>query len=489
MANQLARFFWLILRSNYQMRVLFVATCIAFLFPTIVFAKPVKIINDKEIFITHLSVVEDQQRTANSCDSTNLSQGFLPVWSFGNLMKQMSGKQNPSDFVLNWLNSWKKNQVVNGDSLQARPLIDDLIIKPWLARSSNVSTNTTKLDLQKSPFRLLSINYRADLRDRSKNKAGEGRFIFGALDANCNVLPFTVIFEYHLPADSCEETLSWASQFHALAKLPFGSKFNSALETITNKFTLAKKDGDLPNGSLLSQLRTNEIALGEIWQLREFKIFPIGHLKLSTVKQTPNLSLNNSSILKDYLSKNSKKILSGKHQVTSALLAGKSDIPFGFVWRVKGVNTDVRHKFALNTCSGCHSSETNTSFLHVSERRQGEVSTLSSFLLGTSVLDPLSFKERSFADLQRRASDMTVLLNTQCSTKIPSVAGPVNQPVVDPSSKFYCDATQQNNPNGTYGKNSKVAQVGIVTTASADIPEFDLSGLEQGCIAENTFHH
>ena len=178
------------------------------------------IIPDKELMITNLSVVEDASRTANSCDP---STGFtLPVWSFGRLMKDMSGTNDPSDFVLQWLRTWKTAQTINGDVIRARATIEREVIAPWLARSGG-----KKLDLRKAPFRLLAITFRPDLRDRTKGKGGEGRFVFGVLNKNCRPMEFTVIFEYVLSAASCGESLRWASQFHALRDIPFGPSYNS----------------------------------------------------------------------------------------------------------------------------------------------------------------------------------------------------------------------------------------------------------------------
>jgi len=56
--------------------------------------------------------------------------------------------------------------------------------------------------------------------------------------------------------------------------------------------------------------------------------------------------------------------------------------------------SDVRHKFALQTCSGCHHSETGTipqpnDFSMVSERNANAESQLAGFLIGTTVLDPV----------------------------------------------------------------------------------------------------
>jgi len=441
------------------------------------------IIPDKELMITNLSVVEDASRTSNSCDpSTGLT---LPVWSFGRLMKDMSGTNDPSDFVLQWLRTWKKSQTINGDVIGARATIEKAVIAPWLARSGG-----KKLDLRKAPFRLLAITFRPDLRDRTKGKGGEGRFIFGVLDKDCMTMEFTVIFEFALPAASCGETLQWASQFHALKNIPFGPSYNGALEAITTTFTTPRPASGRPNGSFLSQLRTNEIAiaLDSEWQLREFNLVTAGNrqkavLQPVTVKKTPKMSLNNSEGLRDLINKNQKAILNETFVIPASLLAGASDVT-GAPWRARGVvNNNARHKFALNTCSGCHRTETGVLFVHIGFREAGQEAELSSYLLGETVNDPVSNTERSFSEIERRVSDYSVLLNTKCKgfsgTSVVS-----DTPKNDGAQQFYCEADQPNNPNGSYPRLAAGERASfILGTASVNNPPaVTLSGLEQGCV-------
>ncbi len=439
------------------------------------------IIPDKELMITNLSVVEDASRISNSCDpSTGLA---LPVWSFGRLMKDMSGTNDPSDFVLQWLRTWKKSQTINGDVIRARATIEKAVIAPWLARSGG-----KKLDLRKAPFRLLAITFRPDLRDRTKGKGGEGRFIFGVLDKDCKTMQFTVIFEFALPAASCGETLQWASQFHALKNIPFGPSYNGALEAITTTFTTQQPASGRPNGSFLSQLRTNEIALGSKWQLREFSLVAAGNkqkaaLQPVTVKQTPKMSLNNSVALRDLINKNQKAILNETFVIPAPLLAGASDVT-GAPWRARGVvNNNARHKFALNTCSGCHRTETVVDFVHIGSREAGQEAELSSYLLGETVNDPVSNTERSFSEIERRVSDYSVLLNTNCEgfSGASMVSG---TPKNDGTQQFYCEADQPNNPNGSYPRLAAGERASfILGTASVNNPPtVTLSGLEQGCV-------
>ena len=76
-------------------------------------------------------------------------------------------------------------------------------------------------------------------------------------------------------------------------------------------------------------------------------------------------------------------------------------------WCAPGItNPEARHKFALNTCNGCHSSqETNTAFLMVFPRAPGQEARLSPFLTGTTTFDPVT-GPRVLNDLRRRNLDM-----------------------------------------------------------------------------------
>lgn len=73
-------------------------------------------------------------------------------------------------------------------------------------------------------------------------------------------------------------------------------------------------------------------------------------------------------------------------------------------------DNEARHQLSLNTCNGCHSGETGTSFLQIFPRLPGQVSQLSGFLTGETVPDPVTGAQRSFNDLARRARDLATLV-------------------------------------------------------------------------------
>jgi hypothetical protein len=358
----------------------------------------------RELAITDLSVVEDAVLTDASQPCGE--------WTFRFLIENMAGANDPSTFVLRWLETWERDQQINGFTALARPSIRQLILDPWLQASGG-----RRLDLSKAPFRLLAIVNRLDLRSASGysvGNAGEGRFVFGVIDAGGNALPFTVIFEYGLPATSQRELLGWARSWHRLGSVPFGPRYNRLLRLVTRRFTRKNAAPNKPNGNAINQIRTNEIALSGPWELREFVIGSrCGLLQPTTVKQTPDLAdLNNTRELAALINRNERAILAGTFVVPAKLLSGTA--PVQGVWNAAGINDlEARHRFAVNTCNGCHGQETATSFLHVGTRAFGQESILSAFMTGGSATDPVSGKQRSFNDLARRARDLRTLLTTR----------------------------------------------------------------------------
>lgn len=416
----------------------------------------------KELVITDLSVVEDPQRTT----------GKGP-WTFAYLIEQMANGRDTDRFVRDWLETWMRDQTLNGDNVLARQKIKELILDPWPKRSDG------RLDLEQAPFRLLAITNRLDVR--REGNIGEGRFVFGVIDRHAvppsaEAVPFTVIFEYGITmemgnpsykvgqgkADKDQQRVDaikkWAQQWHNLGKVPYGPGFNAQLQRITDTFAKAGADRSKPNGSALNQLRTNEIQLGLMeafspegvpqlplnqikpWEMREFHVGPSGQLVPVPVAVTPKLALNNSSDLATFINQNEEAILQDRHVMPASMLAGVSLVPGAFdipgvnsdppiVWNAPGItNPEARFKFAQNTCSGCHLIESGfekdggafvpgKAFLHVRPRLAGQESELSPFLRGVSVPDPVSGISRDLNDMDRRVDDLQVVLGMKQTSR------------------------------------------------------------------------
>jgi len=419
----------------------------------------------KSLLITDLSVVEDPLRTWDPCQPDRGTR--LGAWTFGRLMTDMCNQAatglDPSDFTRRWLRSWQHDLSINFDTVTNRNLaIVAQVINDWEQASGGPGA---PLDLSIAPFRLLAIVNRVDLRgnpgyggvnsDDPCNPScigGEGRFVFALvpglrrtggggggyggggpdiIQSSCDASEFTVIFEYCVPKRTCEEIKQYAMQWYALSQLEFGAGFNAALQAITDQFAAAGADpARKPNLSALNQLRANEL-LVEPWDLREWRLFnndsDAGWLREVTVKQTPDFGYNFGERIVQFCLENAGLILAEQHSVPlqfkrEPFLGGDAPMPTAqFFWDgpqpTGAIPGEVRHKFSLNTCNGCHAGETGTPFTHVFPRAFGQEARLSDFLTGQNMpkLDPADqVTERFFTDLKRREDDLLRLIKEPC---------------------------------------------------------------------------
>ncbi|MFT3775793.1 MAG: hypothetical protein QM820_61380 [Minicystis sp.] len=351
----------------------------------------------RELIINDLSVVNDPCRT--SWTAPVCAAGTLGAWTFGKLMTSMAGSRSAAQFVAEWLHNWEVGATVNGFNVPPRPGIRPQLIDKWLTASGCaagapiVGAGACALDLKKAPFRLLAITNRVDIGGTVGSGApGEARFVFGAFDLNNGApLPATVILEYSLP--TATSTSGWASLFHGLGSVALPSPaFNTQLQGITDKFAAAGVQAGNPNlGSAIGQVRTNEIAFGPVWEMREQRLSLVSTssdelLKLTTVKQTPANNLNNAPALNNWLGSSGVQasILAETDTVPASfngapILGGAVTSPPGFFWRGP-LSADARHLFGLGTCNGCHTAETHTNFTHIAPRGPNQPAPLSPFL-------------------------------------------------------------------------------------------------------------
>jgi hypothetical protein len=364
----------------------------------------------RELLVRDLSVVEDPTRTTFTGPAADPRTG---AWTFGRLLEQMA--PTPADapaMAEQMFRTWLTDQTLNGFSLPARTEMQRLVLSRWPRTASGA------LDLAQAPLRLLAIVNRIDLRDLAKGQAGEGRFVFGVVGDGFPQ-QFTVILEYRLPASTTDDVLAWANQWHALSTLPFPSEsYNAALQALTTRFAGRNAEPGRPNGSALGQLRTNEIALNSPWELRQFKLSTAtGMLVPTPVELTPDGSFfEDSPRIADFVNQNEAAILVERHVVPESFqgapfLAGSSFNDLR-AWRSSGItNPEARFRFSLNTCNGCHASEeTGTTFLHIDNRFPGSESTVSGFMSGITIPDPVTGTPRTLNDLGRRNADLKAVV-------------------------------------------------------------------------------
>lgn len=432
-------------------------------------------------FLTQLSVVEDPLRTWNSCTQTGNVDG---PWTFKTLMKNLATQipsapasdQTLSDFVKNWLSHWAVQKIINEDTVAPRTLVNEKILNPWLAKSLAAGNPAGFLDMHFAPFKLTAIVNRFDLRERAAGiPAGEGRMIFCLINSDCNTAEdFTMIFEYGInKPDVCDSLKSWATRWYNLKDLEMGSSaYLTALQAITDQFTLCGTSPNRTHQSSLNSIRTNEVALATTnparWEFREFGIGAGSHqMNQRVVAQVPadryNVQIDNADVRRmvKFVNENSAGIDLDDYDVPNiydgfAFLGGKTtilDTPVGLPtqpYHWDGVNdnhspafistTKTRHIFSRNACSGCHAGEVQTFFTHVDPVFFGTQATLSGFLSGTAgrggavdadgIPGNDKFKVRdaanrgntttdrfhTFSDIKRRAQDLNQIVNATCGT-------------------------------------------------------------------------
>jgi hypothetical protein len=400
------------------------------------------VVPEKELFITDLSVVEDCIRTTWTGPCLTPIPTPLPstrgAWTFGKLIEGVAGTTDTTKldaFVRNWVAEWDTAQTINADNVPARISAHDLIIDPW---ENAGLLKGGLLDMKKAPFRLLAIVNRMDLRDApagygQPGNAGEARFVFGVLnlDSPQAVPQFTVIFEYGLVAENCEDVSAWADAFHALGSHgSFSFDYKADLQAITDQFTAIGAAPGKPNGSAINQIRSNEF-IQSPWELREFRLqgrtlvgTPVPLVQV-TVARTPANSHQKQQIVADFINNEEPAILAGTHDVplvyqSTNFRGGASRHSLNFGWDGPGaacasINSPAaRFLFSFNTCNGCHGDDTGTFFLHVEPRAAGVESNLSNFLTGTGTVVDICGIANTFDDIERRRVDFCQLLDKDC---------------------------------------------------------------------------
>jgi len=359
----------------------------------------------RELMITRLSVVDDPVRTAFDPASSDPRNG---AWTFKRLMENMAptAAQAPA-MVEAMIDSFTVPQTINGFTVQVRPGMQQ-VLASW------PRTPDGQLDLAHAPFVLQAIVNRFDLRNLANGDAGEGRFVFAFVGPGNVPFQATLIMEYKLPAATDQDVLDWANSFHALGALAFGEQYNAALQAITDRFAGRGARPSHVNGSAINAVRTNEISFGgnQPWEMRQFGLSAAtGTLAPVTIDLTPDRSFDGGATLASYINANQAAIIAETHTVPAVFNGQPFEAGAVFndlsTWIVPGVDPDARHHFALNTCNGCHSSqETGVTFLQINPRFPGTEATLSGFLTGVTVSDPVTLQPRTFNDLGRRKTDL-----------------------------------------------------------------------------------
>jgi hypothetical protein len=424
-----------------------------------------RVVPEKELIITDLKVVD-----------SGLAQ-FPGPFSFGHLVTELAGDQEPGEFVLNWLGIWEKEQFVNTFRVPPRPAIREKVIESW-QRSDGYDSESGerwKPNFENAPFRLLAIVNRLDIassfrfvmRDGGCNvmptraldgryggssstdsilrrqdpeprenqllfrplrgSAAEVRLVYGVIDENGEPLKpdFTVIFEYGLPLPELKEgqrgtLLGHAVRWHRLGGFrDFDSTYLETLANLTRMGTDRQSAvvAGLPNLNPppLKHLRTNDGALGEGREFREFVLAENGNLEPDPLDNTPaaiffdresKLNRELGGIMQgspvqiietgffipavisgNALGRNMFRVPGGKYGAPPDLaVLGGNAIIYGndatACWSSPNLTDPMaRHTISKDSCIGCHAGETaTTDCVHIKSRRAGEPAELSAFL-------------------------------------------------------------------------------------------------------------
>ena len=412
---------------------------------------------NKVLGINNPAVVSHPSFTYDPCDTDGTGNNIDPNndWSFKTLMANLNQGTGLTmqEFIHAWLRNWMTSNSVNGLVMPSRTGVMDYF-PGW------DGVNASTLDINNLPFRLLAVMNRLDLAKVSYASAnsGETRFVFGLLNPNTCTPAFginqmTVIFEYGDTANQCSTIKSRAQEWLALDSLTLGSAaYMNALKAITDDVTQAPGAA-----AALNQLRTNDFAFDGLglfgpWQLREFVVDSgSGLLVPTTTKQTPDAGFRSgNSVMAQFMEQNANDILCESHTVPTSFMGNPflaasldylstsfwtaptnaANLPAVFpschtssISNVSGglplsmqIQSEVRHKFSVNTCDDCHAQETNTFFTHVNPVTRN----FSGFMTGITIADPQLGPpgsggiEREFDDLQRRGQIVEELAVRSC---------------------------------------------------------------------------
>lgn len=415
------------------------------------------------MLITAPSVVNDPSRTFDPCDTDGdqITGNVNGAWSFKTLMGHMANEQDtgisPQEFIHNWLQNWLNEPVVNSYPIKSSPAITGYF-PGWDGQ------NPATLDMNNLPFRLLAIANRIDLAkppNYGAASSGEIRFVFGLVKNNqdCSSGKITVILEYKIPANSCNDLKGQAQMWYALDEIENISRYKNALENITNQVTLANAMLSRPNGSAISLVRTNDLEFfsggaNDVHQMREFTLDAVSNNLVSTdlkqAPQYPEMDLT-SPYLADYMEENANLLLCSSHTIpltyNNASFRASSHVFQDFnYWVVPPpslenipqefpgcyqsesiaeldpseahMKAEIRQKLSLNTCNGCHRGETGTDTFHISPTSPG-IAQISGFFTGVFVEEPVDQSvDRYYHDLARRELVMENLLSGSCLLQV-----------------------------------------------------------------------
>jgi hypothetical protein len=302
-----------------------------------------------------------------------------PAFAFSRVMSGLAGGQDVNAFVTRWLAQLGVATTANGRVAAARTgAADYLASLPHLADGN--------LDVANLGFQTTSLSNRLDLA--GPHDCGEARITYalagGLTDRRHRM---TVIVELRQPDDGARcQTVG--GRWVALSSLS-GADLAHALGQIY---------APLLTPATLNQVRTNEFLVGpqtpnpgappdpsSAWELREWRLGADGNLQLSPSKQAIDPSVVNDPTFQSWALANSDALIAHEARLPDAFLAITSSENGSRVFAPFDPTGDLTTALNQVACAGCHTTESNTAFVHVAERFGGTGQALISKFLETQL--------------------------------------------------------------------------------------------------------
>ena len=288
-----------------------------------------------------------------------------PEFAFTNVMRKLSGAQDPTPFVEAWLNQIANDTISpDGRTANARSGAADFL-------STAPRRPDGHLDLDKLAVQVTSLSNWIDLA--GPHDCGEARISYalegGILDRRHRM---TIIVEMGQPDDGAA-CASVAATWVALSKLS-GDAYLQAVRAIY---------APLISPAHLNQVRTNEFLVGPLtdftnppaWELREWHLGADAQLHLALSKQAIDPTLAQTPEFLSWVEQNAQSILASNTTVPAQFLAVTSSENGSRIslqpFSDGSFHPDVETAINKMACAGCHTTEFNTAFTHVGERYQG----------------------------------------------------------------------------------------------------------------------
>ncbi len=358
---------------------------------------PFPIVAEKSLLLTMTDVVNNPQLT---WEPSNPSVGNRDgAWTFHHLMSAIANESvtgvAPGTLVRNWLQSLTVPQYPDGPSGGVAPARNAELINTVLSCWPKLK-GTDMLDTSQSPFRLLAIVNRLDLRlstawGNINNHRAELRFVFCYVEQQGQPEPgmqrdFLAIVEFGVPLNNFTGVRNYALKWANLSRPGLSSvDLCAKLSFITEDIVQAYAAPGRPNGSNLNHLRTEDMYFapqGQPWDMREFILDAGSHqFKTNPLNMTPDFSWADpdspntvyySTTMRKWIQANSPVILSGlyelPYQIDVTTPSGTSPKRLRGAVALDGYqnwfsfpttqpcSAETRLAFIRNTCNGCHSS-------------------------------------------------------------------------------------------------------------------------------------